>query len=160
VDALVAAMRTNDRAALDQIFGATWVQRLQASEPEERAQHAAQFVADATAFRAIRRDGDDTAILMTGLDAAPVAIPLPRVEGAWRYDPAAGADEILIRRIGANELTTIRVMRSYVRAQMRYASGDRVGDGVRQYAMRIRSTPGRHDGLYWDSAPDQEQSPV
>jgi hypothetical protein len=107
-DALITALRASDRAALDQIFGAAWVQRLQASEPEERRQNAAHFVADAAAFRAIRRDGDDTAILMVGFDASPFPIPLRRVDGVWRYDPAAGAEEMLNRRIGANELTTLR----------------------------------------------------
>jgi hypothetical protein len=97
---------------------------------------------------------------MVGFDASPFPIPLRRVEGGWRYDPAAGAEEMLDRRIGANELATIRVMRAYPGVQLRYASSDRMGDGVRQYAMRIASSPGRRDGLYWESSEGEEQSPV
>jgi hypothetical protein len=159
-DALIAALRGNDRPALDRMFGAEWVQRLQASEPEERRENVARFLGEVAEFRAVRRDGEDTAILMVGFDASPFPVPLRRVDGAWRYDPAAGAEELLNRRIGANELTTIRVMRAYIRAQTRYASRDRVGDGVRQFATRIASTPGRRDGLYWDEAPGEEPSPV
>jgi hypothetical protein len=159
-DALIAALRNNDRPALDGIFGDGWVDRLQASEPEERQANVARFLADAAAFRAIRRDGDATAILMVGFDASPFPVPLRLVDGAWQYDPAAGAEELLNRRIGNNELTTIRVMRAYIRAQAQYASQDRIGDGVRQFATRIASTPGRRDGLYWDAAQGEEPSPV
>src|SRR5262245_34489381 len=98
---------------------------------------------------------------MVGFDASPFPIPLVTTGDSWRFDPAAGAEELLNRRIGFNELTTIRALRAYIHAQMLYASSrDRVGDGVRQYAQRIASTPGRHDGLYWDAPPDEEQSPI
>ena len=159
-DALIAALRGSDRPALDRIFGAEWVQRLQASEPEERQDNVARFLGEVAEFRAVRRDGEDTAILMVGFDASPFPVPLRRVDGAWRYDPAAGAEELLDRRIGANEITTIRVMRAYIRAQVQYASRDRIGDGVRQFATRIASTPGRRDGLFWDAPAGEEQSPV
>lgn len=159
-DALIAALRGNDRPALDRIFGAESVQRLQPSEPEERQESVARFLADAAEFRAVRRESEDTAILMLGFDASPFPVPLRRVDGGWRYDPAAGAEEILNRHIGANELTAIRVMRAYIRVQMQYARSDRMGDGVRQFATRIRSTPGRRDGLYWEAPAGEEQSPV
>ena len=70
-------------------------------------------------------------------------------------------DEIVNRRIGGNERNAIVVLRAYIDAQREYASRDRDGDGVLQYALRLGSTPGQHDGLYWpaDAAKGEEPSP-
>ena len=64
-----------------------------------------------------------------------------------------------LRRIGRNELEAIRLARAYVSAQEEYHAKDRDGDGVREYAQRIRSTPGNRDGLYWPTGEDGEESP-
>ncbi len=74
-------------------------------------------------------------------------IPLVKEAKGWRFDTAAGVDEIINRRIGRNELSAIEVIRAYVSAQMLFASRDRDGDKVLEYAQRIQSTEGAHDGL-------------
>jgi hypothetical protein len=73
-------------------------------------------------------------------------------DGRWRFDSSKGRLEILARRIGRNELNAIDVCRGYVEAQMEYAAEDRDKNGVLEYAQKIVSSPGKHDGLYWDGA--------
>ena len=81
-------------------------------------------------------------------------------DGKWHFDSAAGHDELLKRRIGANELDVITICRGYVEAQQRYASETHDGSGVNQYAQRIISTPGKHDGLAWQNADGTWGGPV
>jgi hypothetical protein len=78
----------------------------------------------------------------------------------WRFDTAAGAAELLNRRIGRNELTAISVARAYVDAQREYASKDRTGNGTGVYAQKVASEPGKHDGLYWEETNPADQSPL
>jgi len=79
--------------------------------------------------------------------------------GQWFFDTAAGKQEILARRIGRNELESIKVCRAYVEAQREYAGQDRDGSGVAKYAQRLNSHPGQKDGLYWEAMPGAEPSP-
>ncbi len=98
--------------------------------------------------------------LNIGYDAWPFPIPLVKEDGQWFFDTQAGQEEILNRRVGRNELDTIRVCNAYVDAQRQYASVDRMGDGVVQYAQHLRSAPGSHDGLYWHMEPGEDASPL
>ena len=100
-------------------------------------------------------------MLLIGDQAWPFPIPLVKDKEAWRFATEEGADEIVNRRIGGNERNAIVVLRAYIDAQRQYASRDRDGDGVLQYALKLGSTPGRHDGLYWpaDAAKGEEPSP-
>ena len=87
-------------------------------------------------------------------------IPLVRVGDRWRFATEQGEDELVNRRIGANERSAIKILKAYLDAQKDYASVDRDGDGVLQYAQRLISTPGKHDGLYWPAEADNgEASP-
>ena len=88
-------------------------------------------------------------------------IPIVRAGDRWRFATEEGADEIVNRRIGGNERNAIYVLRAYLDAQRAYAARDRDGDGVLQYAQKLASTPGKHDGLYWpaDAAKGEEASP-
>ena len=81
-------------------------------------------------------------------------------DGRWFFDTDAGKEEIINRRVGANELGAISVIHGYVNAQREYAALDRNGDSVLEYAQRLRSTPGTHDGLYWPAHPGDELSPL
>ncbi|HEX2526545.1 MAG TPA: DUF2950 family protein [Geminicoccus sp.] len=103
--------------------------------------------------------GDDRVILVLGPNAWPFPIPLVHQAGGWEFDTAAGAQEVVDRRIGRNELAAIQVCNDYVRAQVEYASADHDDDGVLEYAQRLLSTPGRKDGLYWNAEPDEPASP-
>jgi Protein of unknown function (DUF2950) len=87
-------------------------------------------------------------------------IPIVFAEGAWRFDTEEGIDELANQRIGGNELRTIESMRAYVEAQNDYASADRNGDEVLEYAQHIRSSAGQQDGLYWPASAAETPSPL
>jgi hypothetical protein len=109
----------------------------------------------------LEESGKDRRTLLIGDQAWPVPIPLVKTGDRWRFATEEGEDEIINRRIGANERNAILVLNAYLDAQKQYASQDRTGDGVLQYARRLGSTPGKHDGLYWpaDASKGEEQSP-
>jgi hypothetical protein len=98
--------------------------------------------------------------LYVGSEEWPFAIPVVKADGGWRLDTAAGVDELLARRIGRNELNTIQVCLAYVDAQREYASRDRNGDGLFEYAQRFASEPGTKNGLYWEAGDGEEASPL
>ena len=121
----------------------------------------AKILAAMQTFRVLDERGADRRVLLIGDQAWPMPIPLVKDKGAWRFATEEGADELVNRRIGGNERNAIDVLRAYLDAQRQYASRDRDGDGVLQYAQKLGSTPGKHDGLYWpaDAAKGEEPSP-
>jgi hypothetical protein len=100
------------------------------------------------------------AILLLGNDGFPAAIPMIAVNGKWQWSSDEGRYEILVRRIGGNELDTIAVCRGYVEAQQEYAAADPQKSGTYQYAQRVISTPGKRDGLFWPSEAGGPESPI
>ena len=100
------------------------------------------------------------ATLQAGRERWPLPVPLVRIAGKWYFDARAGRDEILFRRVGANELDAIDVCRGYVEAQKEYALDAHDSSGVHQYAQRIISTAGRQDGLYWKNADGTDGGPI
>ena len=112
-------------------------------------------------MRVLDERGADRRVILIGDQAWPMPIPLVKDKGAWRFATAEGADELINRRIGGNERSAIDVLRAYVDAQRQYASRDRDGDNVLQYAQKLGSTAGKQDGLYWpaDAAKGEEPSP-
>ena len=104
----------------------------------------------------LEREGADHAVLVIGADAWPFPIPIVEREGKWEFDTAAGQEEILLRRIGRNELSAIQASLAYVAAQKEYAALDVDGQRPPAYAQRIVSSEGRKDGLYWQSEGDNE----
>ncbi len=100
------------------------------------------------------------ATLQVGNDAFPIATPIVQIDGRWIWDAAEGRYEGLLRQIGANELDTIAVCRGYVEAQQQYAALDPEKTGVKQYAQRVISTPGKRDGLYWKGGDGGPESPI
>ena len=103
-------------------------------------------------------EGADKAALVIGNEDWPFPIPLVRKDGSWRFDTAAGREEILFRRIGRNELSAIQACLAYVDAQQEYAEKGVAGNGV--YAQRIVSQPGKKDGLYWPAQAREDESPL
>mgnify|MGYP001008618822 CR=1 FL=1 len=98
--------------------------------------------------------------LYVGRDQWPFPGPLVEGPDGWSFDAAAAREEVLLRRIGGNELDVIEVMRGYVAAQRAYRAGDPDGDGVRAFASAVLSDPGARNGLYWPDAPGAPESPV
>jgi Protein of unknown function (DUF2950) len=161
VDALVAALKANDEVALLAIFGDKHKDLVISGDRASDTANRARIATEIETFRALQERGNDRRVLLLGAQAWPMPIPLVRDGNAWRFDTEVGAEEIINRRIGGNERNAIHVMRAYLDAQRAYAAVDRDGDGVRQFAGKIASTPGKFDGLYWpaDAAKGEEMSP-
>ena len=157
VDALATALKANDEAALVAIFGEKHRTLVTSGDSVNRAAAAAQL----EAFRALEESAKDRRVLLMGSEAWPMPSPLVREGAVWRFATEQGADELINRRIGGNERSAIQVLRAYIDAQREYASRDRDGDGVLQYAQKLASTPGKFDGLYWpaDAAKGEVMSP-
>ena len=158
VNALVGAFRAGDRKALIEILGPKG--RPLISSGDEVADRAA-FQRFVTAYdRAHRLEGGGgKVVLYVGDNDFPVAIPLVPDGPRWFWDTDAGDDELLYRRIGRNELSTIEVCLAYLDAQREYYSRDR-GAGILEYAQRLESTKGKRDGLYWETKPGERPSPL
>ena len=161
VDALLAALKAKDEAALTVIFGDRHKEMIASGDAAQNAADRAKAAEALAAFRVLDSRGEDRRVLLMGVNAWPMPIPLVRAGGAWRFATEEGIEELINRRIGSNENSAIEVMYAYLDAQRQYASIDRDGDGVRQYAQKLASTAGKHDGLYWpaDAAKGEEESP-
>jgi hypothetical protein len=161
VDALQAALKANDEAALAAIFGDRHKEMTDSGDAAQNAVARAKAAEALATFRVLDSRGEDRRVLLMGANAWPMPIPLVKTGNAWRFATEQGVDELLNRRIGGNERNAIYVLRAYVDAQRQYAAVDRDGDDVRQYAQKLASTPGKHDGLYWpaDAAKGEEESP-
>lgn len=158
--ALVDAAKAGDAKALVTVLGPDGEDIVSSGDEVADAATRQKFVAAYDAKHQITMEGDNKAILVIGQDDFPLPIPLARKDGMWRFDTAAGRDEILFRRIGKNELEAIQSCLAYVDAQNEYAEKDRTGAGVNTYAQRIISQPGKRDGLYWPTSPGEEASPL
>lgn len=111
--------------------------------------------------QAILRDVDGMKVVAIGDRLWPLPFPLTEgKDGKWSFDTERGLEEIINRRIGENELGTIDTMHEYVSAQYQYASEDRDGDGIYEFAKKLISSPGKLDGLYWDPSVYPEESPA
>ncbi|HUO92073.1 MAG TPA: DUF2950 domain-containing protein [Rhizomicrobium sp.] len=159
VDALVKAVRVNDRTALMAILGAEGRDIVASGDENEDAARRNKFVAAYDEHSKLDQINPYKTMLDVGNDNWQFPIPLVKSKAGWRFDTAAGRNELLARRIGQNEMAAIQASLAYVDAQKEYASEDR-GDGVLDYAQRFRSTPGKHDGLYWETAGNEPESPL
>ena len=161
VDALMAALTTDSDSAMIAIFGEEHKHLIVQSDRAATSATRAKILAAMQTLRVLETPSADRRVLVIGDEAWPVPIPIVRAGDRWRFATEEGEDEIVNRRVGANERNAIYVLRAYVDAQRAYAAVDRDGDGVLQYAQKLASTPGKHDGLYWpaDPAKDEEASP-
>jgi hypothetical protein len=159
-EALIEAARNNDDAALLALMGSKAKDLVMSGRDPVVSQERAEFAAAAKEKFWIETNGDGTKTLTVGHDAWPVPFPLVQAGGKWRFDVEAGREELLARRIGRNELRAIELCRIYSNAQIEYATLDHDGDGVREYARKLRSTAGKKDGLYWETGEDEEVSPL
>lgn len=154
------ALRARDSERLVVLFGPEHRDELLGADPAAARQGLALLERAATQDLRLVADGPDRMTVILGRQAWPMPIPLVRSEQGWRFDTAAGLEEIIDRRIGRNELAAIGLARVYVEAQAAYASADRDDDEVLEYAQKLASTPGRRDGLYWEPGDDGEASPL
>jgi hypothetical protein len=157
--ALVSALKATDKKAVFSILGAgsrDWI--LTGDMPTDRKLWA-DFVAAYDKQHTVVEVADGRATLIVGEERYPFPFPIMHVPGGWRFDPALGKEELVNRRVGENELSTIETLKAVVDAQRDYLLAD-TGGQPRQYASRFASTPGKRDGLYWPAAEGEPQSPL
>ena len=152
-------MRTTNRTALGEIFGPAAADLVN-PDPVQAASEFTEFAGRLDITNRLVRESEARRVLEIGPDAWPFPVPIVEQGGRWFFDTAAGKDELLNRRIGRNELATLKVVRAYVEAQREYAASDHDGSEVLKYAQRIISSPGKKDGLYWPPDLDGELSPL
>ena len=156
---LTEAVRTNDKAALDQIFGPS-ARDLRSGDEVQDAAEFDEFSKHLAEKTELVKENDSKVILQIGNESWPFPIPVVKHGDQWFFDTEAGREEVLNRRVGENELTAILVCRSYVNAQREYTLNDWDGDGIFAYAQKLRSDPGRRNGLFWRAAPGEAISPL
>ncbi len=159
VDAMVAALEKQDKDALSRILGPDGVEILSSGDPVSDAGDRDEFLAAYKAKHALKADGERKTLVI-GTDDWPFPIPVAKQGDKWYLDTAAGADELIYRRIGENELGAIAVSRGYVDAQKEYASLGRDGGEPGVYAMKILSDASRQNGLYWPTSEGEDPSPI
>ena len=160
-DALVATARSGDQKAALAVLGPDGQDIISSGDKVSDDAVRKRFVDSYDAKHQIAVEGDKKATLVIGNNDYPFPIPILRNKNAtWSFDTRAGRQEILFRRIGHNELDAIQTCLAYVDAQEEYASKDRNGAGAGIYADRFVSQPGKKDGLYWPTAPGEEESPL
>jgi hypothetical protein len=158
--ALVSAVKTGDPKSIVTVLGPDGEDIVSSGDEVADVATREKFVAAYDAKHQITMDGDNKAIMVIGGEDFPLPIPIVRKDGMWRFDTAAGREEILFRRIGKNEMDAVQASLAYVDAQNEYAEKDRTGAGVNTYAQRIISQPGKKDGLYWPTSQGEEESPL
>jgi Protein of unknown function (DUF2950) len=161
-EALIQAAQRYDEPALLDIFGPDGKDLVSSEDPVQDRNRAEAFVAKAREKNTVTIDPKNRqrATLSVGNDDWPLPVPIVKRTGKWYYDSKAGRNEILFRRVGANELDAIQVCRGFVEAQKEYASYIHDNSGGNQYAQKIISTPGKHDGLYWRNPDGSSGGPI
>jgi Protein of unknown function (DUF2950) len=160
VVAFVAALRDHKEADLRAILGPDADRVLDSGDKYADRELHQRFVALYDAKHAIHQNSPGRADLDVGPDDWPMPIPLGENNGRWTFDTKAGAQTIIDRRIGRNELSAIRTLLACVDAQHDYFDLAKQAKGSGEYATRVVSTPGRRDGLYWPVAEGETESPL
>ena len=161
-DALIQGAKTYDVPALEEILGPQANDLLSSEDPVRDKNAAAEFAAKASEKTAITVDAKNAAraTVLVGDDGWPLPIPLLKKGNTWYFDTEAGREEMLRRRIGSNELDAIEICRGYVSAQLEYATQKHDNSDVNQYAQRVISTSGKHDGLVWSNSDGTLGGPI
>jgi hypothetical protein len=161
-DGLIQAAELFDVPALKDILGPDGEDLVASEDAVQDKNRAVAFAAMAHEKDSIEVDpkNSNRAILLVGNDDWPLPIPIVKRSGKWYFDSKAGRDEVLLRRIGANELDVLEICRGFVEGQEEYSAQKHDGSAVNQYAQRIISTPGKQDGLAWKNPDGTWGGPV
>jgi hypothetical protein len=160
LQALASAAKAKDRDALAKLFGADYDQLLSGDDVED-ARDRDEFAIAVGESAQLQKIDDSKYTVTVGKGNWPTPIPLVQSRGKWFFDTKAGLDEVINRRVGEDELSAIATCRAYAVAQWEYyTEGDWDHDGVAEYAHNLISTPGAHDGLYWETSEDDKPSPL
>jgi hypothetical protein len=161
-DALVKAAADYDEDALAELFGEQGKDIIFTGELAQDREHALNFAKAAREKMSVSVDPNtkSRAFVLVGKEDWPFPVPLVRTGQKWSFDGKAGSQELVYRRIGANELDAIQICQGYVEAQEEYALQPREGYDVNQYAQLIISSPGKQDGLAWQNADGTWAGPI
>ena len=154
-NALVTAAQNNDEKAMFEILGRHGKKIVSSGDESEDANSRANFVQRYQEMHRLVKEPDGTTVLYIGADNWPLPIPLVHKGDSWYFDTVAGKKDILYRRIGRNELSAVRICQELVAAQKEFYSTQH-----NEYARKISSDEGQHDGLYWKAADGEPQSPI
>src|ERR1700676_4063961 len=160
VSALVAADKADDMKGLSAILGPDSDQILSSGDPVADKNARDDFVRRYSEMHRLAYDEQGRVVLYIGAQNWPVPIPLVKKDSGWVFDTAAGKEELLFRRIGRNELFTIKVLEALGDAQSDYASSAHDGGSEGEFAQKILSDNGKQNGLYWETAEGQPESPI
>jgi hypothetical protein len=160
LQALVSAGKAKDRIALAKVYGPDY-DRLLSGDDVEDAKDLDDFAAALGDSAQLLKINDSKYTVTIGKENWPTAIPLVQKDGKWFFDTQAGLDEVINRRVGEDELSAIATCRAYALAQWEYfTEGDWDHDSVAEYAQKFLSTPGSHNGLYWETSEEDKPSPL
>ena len=161
-DALIQVAASFDVAAAKEILGPDGEDIISSNDPVQDKNRATEFANKAKEKTAVEvnKKKSNQAIVLVGNDAFPLPIPIVKQKGKWFFDTKVGREEILNRRIGANELNAIEICRGFAEAQHEYAMEKHDDSKVNQYAQHVLSTPGKHDGLAWQNPDGTWGGPV
>jgi hypothetical protein len=158
--ALLTAVKSGDTNELMMIFGPRGKELLSSGDPVADKNNRSQFIQKYEEMNRLATEPDKSVTLYIGAENWPFPIPLVQKNGAWLFDTAKGKKEVLFRRIGRNEDFTTDTLESLVEAQKEYASQTHDQDNMKQYAQKVLSDDGKHNGLYWKAAKGEPQSPI
>lgn len=160
VNALAAAVKADDAKEMLIILGSEGKELIFSGDEVADKAGREKFLKAYYDMNNLEKVSADKVVLHVGKDNWSLPIPIVEKGSTWVFDTKAGKEEILNRRIGRNELNVIEVLHAYIDAQCKYASKDRNGDGVKEFAQKIISTEGKQDGLYWEAQEGEEMSPL
>jgi len=148
------AVRAGDRAKLAVILGQDSDMLVNAGDPVQGGNERLAFLQAYDSQRVLVPSGDNAYVLEVGGSRWPLAIPIVKSDAGWKFDTQASVREMLLRRIGRNEIAVIGVMRGIAAAQKDYKAQ------MGTYATKLRSETGKKDGLYWETAAGEPESPA
>ncbi len=158
--ALIEVVKSGNLDELVKIFGPKSEELIASSDLATASRNREVFTAAAAAGWRLVDDGHGGKSLVIGHEDWPFPVPLVKDANGWRFDTAAGKEEVLARRIGRNELAVIQICRTYVNAQRLYARRTHDGNAPGVFAATFRSDPGKQNGLYWTAKPGEKRSPL
>ena len=158
VKALVDVVKTNNTKELLAILGPGSESVVSSGDAVRDKASREHFIQDFEEKHSLEKQGDNKVVLHVGKDNFPFPIPIVKKGTVWYFDTKEGKEELINRRIGADELNVINSLYVFVNAQWEYISENR--DGTRAFAQKFMSSPGKHDGLYWETKAGVEESPL
>jgi Protein of unknown function (DUF2950) len=156
---LIRAVQSGNEKELLEIFGTDGKDIISSGDQVEDQKNRDAFAEKYQRMNRLVKEPDGTVRLYVGAENWPMPIPLVNWKDTWYFDTSAGKEEILFRRIGRNEISTIAVLRELVAAQKEYYAKTH-DDGVKQYAQKFVSDEGKHNGLYWNASNRENESPI